>query len=242
MTSERLWIWGRHPVLEALRARTVIEVHLARGHDDAEILAAASREGVPVHRVSGSSLESVAQGSPAQGVAAQTRGPHIWTVGDLLASHTEQDAPGFYLVLDQVQDPHNLGALLRTADAAGVRGVILPERRGAPLSGTVAKTSAGALSHIPIAFASNLARSLDQLRQAEVWIMGLDEVSDQSIYGIDLRVPLALVLGNEGSGLRRLTRERCDIIAGLPMHGTVASLNASVAGGIAMYEVLRQRM
>jgi 23S rRNA (guanosine2251-2'-O)-methyltransferase len=162
-------------------------------------------------------------------------------MAELLALPRQDHTDAFILVLDQVQDPHNFGALLRTAEAAGVQAAIVPDRRSAPLSGTVAKTSAGALSHLPILEVKNLVRALDDLRQAGIWVIGLDAAAHVSLFETDLAVPLALVIGGEGEGLRRLTREHCDLLLKLPMRGAIESLNASVAGSIALFEGVRQR-
>lgn len=237
------WIWGRHPVLEALRAGTVVGVVIARGRAPSTIVrdirALAAERGVPVHDVTAAEVDRVAPGQNTQGVAAEIEAPHLVTVSDLL------DAAGpspLLVALDQVQDPHNLGALLRTADAAGASGVILPQRRSAPLSGVVAKTSAGAMSHLRIAEAPNLVRALDELRRRGIWAVGLEGTADRSLYEVDLAIPLVLVVGGEGQGLRRLTTQHCDFLVHLPMFGHVESLNASVAGSLAMYEAVRQRL
>jgi 23S rRNA (guanosine2251-2'-O)-methyltransferase len=183
----------------------------------------------------------LAPGQNTQGVAAQVARPRVldleWA---LRLVKSAKNAP-FLLVLDQIQDPHNLGALFRTADAAGVQAIVVPERRSAPLSGAAIKSSAGAVSHVPYVQVTNLARALDSIRESGLWIVGLDGSAEQTVFQLDLKLPLALVVGREGSGLRRLTRERCDFVARLPMLGRVGSLNASVAGSVAMYEVLRQR-
>jgi 23S rRNA (guanosine2251-2'-O)-methyltransferase len=162
-------------------------------------------------------------------------------VEELLRTVAQADRQPFLLALDQVQDPYNLGSLLRTAHAAGAQGVIVPERRSAPVSGVVAKASAGAVSHLPILEVTNLARTLEALKKGGIWIVGLDGSAQEPIYGVDLTVPVALVVGGEGAGLRRLTREHCDLLLYIPMFGKVASLNAAVAGAIGMYELVRQR-
>jgi len=237
------WIWGRHPVAEALRAGTVRRILIATGREPSAVIrdirALASEKAVPVKDVPTAEIARVAPGQNTQGVVAEIEGPRLTAVRDLLS---DLGPSPLLLALDQVQDPHNLGALLRTADAAGVAGVILPERRSAPLSGVVAKTSAGTMSRLAIAEAPNLARALDEVRKRGIWTVGLDGTAQQALYDVDLTVPLLLVIGGEGEGLRRLTRERCDFLVHLPMFGHVESLNASVAGSIAMYEVVRQRV
>lgn len=238
-------VWGIHPVLEALRAGNVVEIMAVPdqnpGRGLSDIRRRAGALGVPILERNRAELQAVADGANAQGVVAIVR-TTACDLDDLLLPTTEHDHdPGFLLALDQVQDPHNLGALLRTADAAGVRGAIVPERRSAPLAGVVAKTSAGASAYVLVAVVPNLARALDRCRETGNWIVGLDSAGESSLYDVDLTAPLVLVIGGEEKGLRRLTRERCDVVASVPMRGHVASLNASVAGAIAMYEVLRQR-
>jgi 23S rRNA (guanosine2251-2'-O)-methyltransferase len=243
MSDRGVWIWGRHAVYEALRAGGVRRVLLATGRKPAPILRDIERlareRGVPVEEVPPARLQALAPGQSAQGVAAEVVERRASELSDLLSNG--RVAP-FLLVLDQIQDPHNVGALLRTADASGVHGVILPDRRSAPISGVVAKTSAGAISHLPLLEVGNLARTLDQLRSQSIWVAGLDASGSQLLYDVDLTVPLALVVGGEGTGMRRLTRDRCDLVLKLPMLGSIESLNASVAGAIAMYEVVRQRL
>jgi 23S rRNA (guanosine2251-2'-O)-methyltransferase len=245
MKDGRIWIWGRHPVLEALRARRVSSLVVVSGQKHASILqdifALAKQQGVPVREAPAIELQAMAPGATMQGVAALVDIPRLETMDDLCAATGRGRGDAFILVLDQVQDPHNFGALLRTAEAAGVQAVIVPNRRSAPLSGTVAKTSAGALSHLPILEVTNLVRALDELKQEGIWIMGLDASAQASVFDSDLTVPLALTIGGEGEGLRRLTREHCDLLLRLPMRGVVESLNASVAGSIAMFEAVRQR-
>lgn len=246
MNGSPLWIWGRHPVLEALRAGAARKVLVAEGRRAAPILdeirAAASAAGVQVREVPPGEIERLAPLESTQGVAAEIIERRLRDVADLLKVVAGRPEPPFLLALDQIQDPHNVGALLRTADAAGVQGVIMPERRSAPISGTVARVSAGAVSHLPIVQAKNLARALDEVRAAGIWIAGLDGGATQTIFEADLRGPIAIVVGSEAEGLRRLTRERCDFSLRIPMHGAIESLNASVAGGITLYEVTRQRL
>ncbi|MBV9280855.1 MAG: 23S rRNA (guanosine(2251)-2'-O)-methyltransferase RlmB [Chloroflexi bacterium] len=246
MKPETVWVWGRHPVLEALRAGTVHSILLATGRSPSPILAdirqLARQRGIPLREVEPGEIERLAPGQNTQGVAAQVLQRRRHEVGELLQGPDPGERPPFLLALDQVQDPHNVGALLRTASAAGVQGVIVPERRSAPLSGAVAKVSAGAVSHLPVAEVTNLARALDEVRHAGIWVVGLDGTAEATIFSLDLTIPLLLVIGGEGEGLRRLTRERCDFLARLPMLGPMESLNASVAGSIAMYEAVRQRL
>lgn len=243
MDSEN-WIWGRRPVLEALRGRSVRKILVASGRTSStvldEIQSLSVERGVQLREVPPAELESISGSTRAQGVAALVIPVRQHSLADLLASPT-QCGNHFLLCLDQIQDPQNLGALLRTANAAGIGGVVLPDRRSAPLTGTVVKASAGATLYTPIVRVPNLARALAEVRRAGIWLVGLAGEANESIFEIDLTMPLALVIGGERAGMRRLTREQCDLLARIPMHGAIESLNAAVAGSIAMYEVVRQR-
>ncbi|GAC1521534.1 MAG: 23S rRNA (guanosine(2251)-2'-O)-methyltransferase RlmB [Chloroflexota bacterium] len=245
MTDAAAWIWGRHSVLEALKASTVRELWLAEGRQQVRILdeirTAAANRGVPVRNVSPGEIERIAPGQNTQGVVALVEHARAMLLPDLLATVTATGNPGFLLALDQVQDPQNLGSLLRTASAAGVHGVVVPERRSATRSGVVAKVSVGAASHVPVVEATNFSRALNEIREAGIWVVGLDGEALQTLFTVDLTEPVALVVGSEGAGMRRLTRQHCDFIAKLPVVGPIGSLNAAVAGAIAMYEVVRQR-
>ena len=243
--NDELWIWGRHPVLEAIRAGYARVVLVARDREHTRVLneirSEASAQKISVLEVSLDEVSRLAPGQSTQGVAAQVARPRVLDLEWALNLSESREDPAFLLVLDQIQDPHNLGALLRTADAAGVGAVVVPERRSASITGTVVKTSAGAASHLPFVEVTNLSRALETIRGRGIWTVGLDGSADENLFELDLKMPLALVVGSEGSGLRRLTRERCDFVARLPMLGRVESLNAAVAGSIAMYEVIRQR-
>jgi 23S rRNA (guanosine2251-2'-O)-methyltransferase len=231
--------------LEALRSGLVQSVLVAEGRRHAgvlhDIVGLAAHQNIPLRRVSLSEVERLAPGQNTQGVTARIQRPSIYTLPELLGLAASGAAHPFLLALDQIQDPQNLGSLLRTAAAAGVQGVVVPERGSAPLSGVVAKVSAGAMSQVPLATVVNFARTLEEMRRADIWVVGLDADAGQTLYEVDLTAPVALVVGSEGEGLRRLTRERCDILARLPMPGRMESLNAAVAGAISMYEVVRQR-
>jgi 23S rRNA (guanosine2251-2'-O)-methyltransferase len=206
-----------------------------------EIVREAERRKIVLRMVENREITRLAPEQNTQGVVAEIHPLETVALADLLRRAPIAGGAPLLLVLDQIQDPHNLGAILRTADAVRVDGVVLPRRRSAPLSGVVAKTSAGAIYFLPLADVPNLARALDEIRRTGIWIVGLDERAEKTPFGVDLTVPLALVVGSEGSGLRRLTRERCDILVRLPMAGHVGSLNASVAAGIALFETMRQR-
>ena len=231
-------VYGINPVLEALRAERVRIVRLATvSRKTAEIRRFAQMGGIPVIRVSPAALDRMVGGAAHQGVAADVAPPEAVTLEALIGGLRE---PALLLVLDGVEDPRNLGAILRSAEAAAVDGVIRQTRRAAPV-GTVAKSSAGAMSYVRLVSVVNIARTLTTLQGAGVWTVGLEAGGDDLYRGIDLTLPTALVLGNEGRGLRRLVRERCDRVASIPMLGRVNSLNVAVAAGVALFEAVRQR-
>jgi 23S rRNA (guanosine2251-2'-O)-methyltransferase len=233
-------IYGINPVLEALRAGRVKEIRIAdrTGGRLADVMKLARDRGVRTLRVPAEALERDSRRGVHQGVVADIEDAESYSVGDLV-----RGAAGVPLlvVLDSIEDPHNLGAILRTADAAGVDGVIRQSRRAAPLGGAAAKASAGAVAHVRIAEVVNIARALEELTEAGVWTVGLDGNADTRYDAVDYTLPTALVLGAEGSGLRRLVRERCDRLVSIPMHGHVESVNVSVAAGVTLFEAVRQR-
>jgi len=206
-----------------------------------EILQLADQGNVPVRRVSRHELDERLAGASHQGVVAEVGSAPSLGEGDLPQFLADLGRPPFLLVLDGVQDPHNLGACLRSADAAGIDAVILPRDRSAPLNATVRKVACGAAETVPVVRVTNLARTLRALRDAGIWLYGAAGEAEQTLYQTDLSGPLALVLGGEGKGLRRLTREHCDGLMAIPMAGTVSSLNVSVATGICLFEARRQR-
>jgi 23S rRNA (guanosine2251-2'-O)-methyltransferase len=233
-------IYGINPVLEALRAKRVGELRVsarASGRLD-EVIALAARSGAVVRRVPDVELDRAARGGVHQGVIADVREGASVSVEDLVAKAA---GPALVVVLDGIEDPHNLGAILRTADAAGAHGVVRQSRHAAPLGGATAKASAGAVAHVRIAEVVNIARALEHLKAAGVWTVGLAGDAPQTYDAVDYSLPTALVVGAEGTGLRRLVRERCDWLVSIPMHGHVQSLNVSVAAGVALFEALRQR-
>lgn len=233
-------IYGINPVLEALRAGRVTELRVGERADDRlkQLLALASERGVRVRRVPAEALERDARRGVHQGVVAEVRGAANFSIEEIVNGASE--AP-LVVVLDAIEDPHNLGAIIRTADAAGVDGVVIQSRRSAARGGAAAKASAGALAHVKIAEVVNIARAVDELKEAGVWTIGLAAEAADSYEAIDLTLPTALVLGAEGAGLRRLVRERCDRLASIPMRGHVGSLNVSVAAGVVLFEAVRQR-
>jgi 23S rRNA (guanosine2251-2'-O)-methyltransferase len=239
-------LYGLHPVEEAVRAgaKRLDSVILARERGDARLerLATLCRDAnVRVSFESRDQLTRLARSDAHQGALALVRERAFLTIEDLLAPSAAQPAHRFFLALDGIEDPHNLGALIRTADGAGVDGVILPERRSAPVTATVAKTSAGASEHVRIARVTNLVRSLEQMKQANVWVLGLDEHGTPDYMDFDFRTDCVLVLGREGAGLHDLVKKTCDHLLRIPMAGMVSSLNVSVAGAVVMYEAMRQR-
>lgn len=243
--AEGRWIWGRRPVLEALRAGNVTQVLIRRNARDASILKeiqeVARLVGLEVRFVDSAELETCTHGQVDQGVAALVADFTVSDLDTLLSSAANSQFASLFLVLDQIQDPRNLGSLIRTADGAGVDGIILTRRRSAGLTSIVDKASSGAIHHACIALVPNLAEAIGRLKRANVWIVALDSGASQTIYECDLTMPTALIVGGEGTGVRRLTADRADMVASIPMQGHVGSLNASVAGAIALFEAVRQR-
>ncbi|HZC98940.1 MAG TPA: 23S rRNA (guanosine(2251)-2'-O)-methyltransferase RlmB [Actinomycetes bacterium] len=240
-------IEGRRPVLEALRAgRPVERVIVVAGAGErgtlAELLALAAKRSVPVETVPRSVLDAEAQTAAHQGVAALVAPLQPIELDELLAIPLQGRQPPFFLALDGIEDPRNLGALARSADAAGCHGMIVPRHGSAPLSAAAVKSSAGALEHVPVAEVPNLARALERLRASGLWCIGLDADAPASLFDLELAdEPVCVVVGGEGGGLHRLVRETCDVLLHIPMAGQVESLNAAVAGALALFEVRRRR-
>ena len=233
-------VYGINPVIEALRAGRATGV-VVSSRADARVAAAvrlAEERGVAVRRVEGQQLDRLARGALHQGILADVEEPAAMSVEDLVIR--AKGAP-LIVVLDGIEDPHNVGAILRTVDAAGADGVVRQSRRAAPLGGATARASAGAVSHVKIAEVVNIARALEILKQAGVWTVGLAGDVAQRYDEMDFKLPTAVVVGAEGSGLRRLVRERCDWLVSIPMRGHVDSLNVSVATGVVLFEAVRQR-
>ncbi|NLV91594.1 MAG: 23S rRNA (guanosine(2251)-2'-O)-methyltransferase RlmB [Firmicutes bacterium] len=238
-------ICGRNPVLEALRSgRQIQRIVILRGSKGGaidQIQDLAQKRRIPVDYASKSVVEGLATETSHQGVVAQVAPFSYWALEDLLDTIAHRQEVPFLVVLDQIEDPHNLGAVLRSADAAGAHGVIIPQRRAASVTSTVAKTSAGAVEYVPVCQVTNLARAIDTLKERGIWVTGADMRGDKLHTEADLTGPLALVIGSEGRGIRRLIADKCDFLVRLPMYGQVNSLNASVAAGILLYEAVRQR-
>ena len=234
-------IYGLNPVLEALRAGRVRRLRVGpRGDRRIEDAVALARtKGVAVERVDAGTIDQVARGGVHQGILADVDAPRDYSLAELV----ERAAPAapLLVVLDGIEDPHNVGAILRTVDAAGGHGVVRQARHAAPLDGIAAKASAGAVAHVHIATEVNIARAIEELKALGVWTVGLAGDAPESYQAVDFTLPTALVLGAEGSGMRRLVRERCDRLVSIPMYGAVDSLNVSVAAGVVLFEAARQR-
>ncbi|WP_070121454.1 23S rRNA (guanosine(2251)-2'-O)-methyltransferase RlmB [Bacillus marinisedimentorum] len=242
MESE--WIIGRNPVLEALRSgRDMNKVLVAEGAQKGQIqqvIQLAKKNGVIVQQVPKKKLDQLVEGNH-QGVAAAVAAYQYAEIDDLFAGAEEKGEAPFFLILDEIEDPHNLGSILRTADAAGVHGIIIPKRRAVGLTAAVAKSSTGAVEYVPVARVTNLSRAIEELKERGVWIAGTDASADEDYRQLDGTMPLGLVIGSEGKGMGRIIKEKCDFLIRLPMEGKVTSLNASVAAALLMYEVHRKR-
>ena len=235
---------GRNAVMEALKgSRSVNKLMIANGSTEGsikEIIAVAKEKGVNIQYWDRSKLDSIARGIRHQGVLAQVAPVQYAELEDILQVAKDRNEPPFIVLLDELEDPHNLGAILRTADAAGVHGVLIPKHRSCPLSATVAKTSAGAVEHVPVARVGNLVQTIKKLKQEGLWVAAAD-MDGKDYYDTDLTGPLLLIIGSEGQVVGRLVKEQCDFVVRIPMVGKINSLNASVAGSILMYEAMKQR-
>lgn len=229
---------------EALKARgrSFEYVSIAKERHDLRLqrlIEECRKIGLPVRFVSRAELDRIAGNVAHQGVVAVTSAKQYSDLDDVIAA--KRGVYSLVLVLDGIEDPHNLGAIIRTADAAGVDGLVIPERRAAGVSGTVTKVSAGATAHVPIAKVTNIARTLQDLKEQNIWTVGLDERAPQTYDSLDFNMNCALVLGAEGKGVHELVRKKCDFLVSIPMLGKVSSLNVSVAAGVVLYEIMRQR-
>jgi 23S rRNA (guanosine2251-2'-O)-methyltransferase len=235
-------IYGINAVTEALKAGRVVSLRAGgRGdHRLQQLLLLAAESQVPVRRVSNEELDRESGGSSHQGVIADIRERQTYALEDLI-EEAQARPPALIVVTDGVEDPQNFGAILRSVDAVGAHGVVRQTRHSAPLGGATGKASAGALAHVRIADVVNIARAVETLKESGIWTVGLAGDASQTYDKVDLTLPTAIVLGAEGTGLRRLVRERCDVLAKIPMLGHVESLNVSVAAGVVLYEALRQR-
>lgn len=245
MRYQELTIEGRNAVLEAFRAgKTIDKLYVLKGCQDGpvnSILREARKQDTIVNYVTKERLEQLSETRKHQGVIAHAAAYAYAEVEDILKLAEEKGEPPFVFLLDNIEDPHNLGAIIRTANLAGAHGVIIPKRRAAGLTAVVAKTSAGALNYTPVAKVTNLATTIDELKEKGLWFVCAD-MSGTTMYDLNLKGPIGLVIGSEGEGVGRLVKERCDYIASIPMKGNIDSLNASVAAGVLAYEIVRQRM
>lgn len=238
-------IIGRNAVIEALRSEhTIDKILVQKGQKEGsirKILSMAKDNGCVVIEVNKEKLDKNADGGKHQGVMAYIASYEYSSVRDILDKAKEKDEEPFIILLDNIVDPHNLGAIIRTANIAGAHGVIIPKRRAVGLTAVVAKTSAGAIEHTPVAKVSNLARTLEDLQKEGLWAVCAD-MEGTTMYDLDLKGPICMIVGSEGQGVSRLVKEKCDFIASIPMKGEINSLNASVAAGVLMYEIARQRL
>jgi 23S rRNA (guanosine2251-2'-O)-methyltransferase len=244
--TKRNFVYGLHAVNAVLERapERLLELWMAQPRDDARARALRDRAqhaGVRVQSVAGEVLAKLVGEVAHQGAVAAVRPLRSWDEHDLMEGLSQTAEDPLLLILDGITDPHNLGACLRTADAAGAHAVLIPKDRAATVDGVVRKVAAGAAEFVPVAAVTNLARTIDLLKERGIWVVGTDAEARQTLYAADLKRPLALVLGAEGAGMRRLTRERCDFLVRIPMAGQVESLNVSVAAGIALFEARRQR-
>ena len=239
-------IEGRNSVLEALKAnrpinKILLSKDIGRHSIIGQILYEARQNNVLLEYVDSRLIQKLSSTGHSQGVLAMVATKEYVDLNYLLEASQQKDDLPFYMILDGIEDPHNLGAILRTADAVGAHGVIIPQRRAAGLTATVSRTSAGAVEYIPVARVSNVSKSISNLRKEGIWTVGVDMSGDKDYTQADYHKPVALVIGAEGKGLSRLVKERCDQIVSIPMKGHISSLNASVAAALVMYETARQR-
>ncbi|AEV70414.1 23S rRNA (guanosine(2251)-2'-O)-methyltransferase RlmB [Acetivibrio clariflavus] len=236
---------GRNSVLEAIRAdRTINKILISKGDKEGsikQIIALAREKGIVVQETDRISLDKISATHAHQGVIAFVAAKEYVEVEDILEIAKSKGEDPFVILLDGITDPQNLGSILRTADAVGAHGVVIPKRRAIGLTAAVSKASAGAIEYVPVARVTNLSQTIEYLKEQNLWIVGTDLSGEKSFFEADLKGPVALVIGSEGEGMSRLVSEKCDFIVNIPMKGKISSLNAAVAGAIVMYEVLKQR-
>jgi len=245
MRYEEFTIEGRNAVMEAFRAaKTIDKLFILDGCQDGpvkSIIREARKGDCIINFVQKERLDQMSETGKHQGVIAYAAAYEYAEIEDMLKAAADKGEPPFLILLDNIEDPHNLGAIIRTANQAGAHGVIIPKRRAVGLTATVAKTSAGAINYTPVAKVTNLVATMEELKEKGLWFVCAD-MSGETMYNVNLRGPIGLVIGNEGEGVGRLVKEKCDYVAKIPMHGDIDSLNSSVAMGILSYEILRQRM
>ncbi|MCP3742225.1 23S rRNA (guanosine(2251)-2'-O)-methyltransferase RlmB [Rossellomorea sp. BNER] len=244
MMQQQEFIAGKNPVMEALKSnREINKIWIAEGSQKGamqQLMKLAKESNVLVQFVPKQKIEQMVS-EHHQGVVAQIAAYEYAHIDDLFVKAEAKNETPFFLLLDELEDPHNLGSIMRTADAVGAHGIIIPKRRAVGLTSTVAKSSTGAIEHIPVARVTNLARTIDELKERGVWVAGTDAKGSDDFRNLDGTLPICLVIGSEGKGIGRLIRDKCDFLIHLPMVGHVTSLNASVAASILMYEVFRKR-
>lgn len=245
MAEESLVIEGRNAVIEAFRSgKTIDKVFILDGCQDGPIrtiVREAKKHDTILQFVAKERLDQLSETGKHQGVVAHAAAYEYAEVEDILALAEEKGEDPFIFILDNIEDPHNLGAIIRTANLAGAHGVIIPKRRAVGLTATVAKTSAGALNYTPVAKVTNLVKTMEELKEKGLWFVCAD-MGGETMYNLNLKGPIGLVIGNEGTGVGRLVKEECDFVASIPMKGDIDSLNASVAAGVLAYEIVRQRL
>ena len=245
MRYKEFIIEGRNAVLEAFRAgKTIDKLFVLDGCQDGpvkSILREAKKTDTIINFVDKERLDRLANSGHHQGVVAQAAAYEYAEVEDILKAAKDKGEAPFIFILDEIEDPHNLGAIIRTANQAGAHGVIIPKRRAVGLTATVAKTSAGAINYTPVAKVTNISKTIEDLKKQGIWFVCAD-MDGTTMYDLNLTGPIGLVIGNEGSGVGRLVKEKCDFVASIPMKGDIDSLNASVAAGVLAYEIVRQRM
>jgi 23S rRNA (guanosine2251-2'-O)-methyltransferase len=244
MNENKDYIIGKNPVMEALRSeRDINKILIAESSQRGQmqqLIQLAKEANVIVQFVPKKKIDQISDENH-QGVLAYVAAYQYAEMDDLFAAAEKKNEPPFFLLLDEIEDPHNLGSIMRTADAVGAHGIIIPKRRAVGLTATVAKASTGAIEHIPVVRVTNMARTIDELKERGIWIAGTDASGKQDYRQFDGNLPLGLVIGSEGKGMGRLVRDKCDFLINLPMAGKVTSLNASVAAALLMYEVYRRR-
>lgn len=238
-------IEGRNPVLEALNAeRSINKIMVANGQKEGsikKIIAKAKAQGIVVSYVDRHKIDSLSQSDNHQGVMAFAAAYDYVELTDLLTSIDAKEESPFLIILDEISDPHNLGSIMRTADAVGAHGIIIPKRRSVGLTPVVAKTSAGAIEYVPVCRVTNISKTIELLKEKGIWIAGADMAGEQTHFQADMKGAFALVMGSEGAGISRLVKEKCDFLINIPMVGQVSSLNASVAASVILYEAFKQR-
>ena len=245
MRYEELTIEGRNAVLEAFRSgKTIDKLFILDGCQDGPvrtILREAKKKDCIVNFVKKERLDQMSETGKHQGVIAYSAAYEYGTIEDMFKSAEEKGEPPFIIFLDNIEDPHNLGSIIRTANQAGAHGVVIPKRRAVGLTATVAKASAGAINYTPVAKVTNIVKTMEELKDRGMWFV-CGDMDGESMYTLDLTGPIGVVIGNEGEGVSRLVKEKCDFVASIPMYGDIDSLNASVAMGILSYEIVRQRI